>query len=129
MKKLMEQILAFGVVGILATLIDYFLMILLTEVFHVFYLLSSTLSFLVSLVFNYICSMKFVFQSRDDLSRRKEFFIFLVLSILGLLINQAVLWLMVELFHVWYAIAKIFATGIVMIWNFITRKLCLEKKN
>ena len=26
-------------------------------------------------------------------------------------------------------IAKIFATGIVMIWNFITRKLCLEKKN
>lgn len=129
MKKLLEQILAFGVVGILATLIDYFLMILLTEVFHVFYLVSSTFSFLVSLVFNYICSMKFVFQSRDDLSRRKEFFIFLVLSILGLLINQAVLWFMVELFHIWYAIAKIFATGVVMIWNFITRKLCLEKKD
>lgn len=129
MKKLLEQILAFGVVGIAATFIDYFLMILCTEVFHIFYLLSSTISFLVSLVFNYIFSMKFVFHGRDDLSRKKEFLIFFILSILGLLINQAVLWIMVEFFHLFYAIGKIFATAVVMIWNFITRKLFLEKKD
>ncbi|MGG7171764.1 hypothetical protein ACQPV1_00365 [Clostridium neonatale] len=36
--------------------------------------------------------------------------------------------IMVDILNVYYMISKIFATCIVMIWNFISRKIFLEKK-
>ena len=44
MKKLLNQILKFGVVGGLAFIIDYGILIFLTEVFHINYLISTTIS-------------------------------------------------------------------------------------
>lgn len=131
MKKWMEllkQLIKFGIVGVISTLLDYGLMILFTEVFGLYYLLSSTLSYGISLIFNYLASMKYVFQSREDVSRLKEFLIFTVLCLMGMGINQLMLWLIVENLGIDYRISKILATAVVMVWNFVTRKLFLEKK-
>lgn len=130
MKKLIEQMVKFGVVGAFSFLIDYGLMVFLTEIVHIDALVSAGISFTVSVIFNYVCSMKFVFQSRDDMSRRREFIIFVILSTLGLGINELVMWVMTyELAMVSYFISKIVATVIVMIWNFVTRKIFLEEKS
>ncbi|MBU5317629.1 GtrA family protein [Clostridium bornimense] len=128
MKKLIEQIFKFGIIGVLAFVIDYGIMILLTEVFNINYLISSGISFTISVIFNYICSMKYVFVGRDDISKEKEFIIFVILSVIGLGINQLVMWLMVDKLGMFYAIVKLFATAVVMVWNFVTRKIFLEKK-
>lgn len=128
MKNLINQIIKFGIVGVLAFLIDYVLLFVLVEYLGMYYLISSAISFTVSVVFNYICSMKFVFARRDDISKKKEFIVFLILSIVGLLINQAMMWIMVDKLLIYYMISKIIVTGIVMIWNFISRKIFLEKK-
>ena len=128
MKNLINQIIKFGIVGVLAFLIDYVLLFVLVEYLGMYYLISSAISFTVSVVFNYICSMKFVFTRRDDISKKKEFIVFLILSIVGLLINQAMMWIMVYKLIIYYMISKIIVTGIVMIWNFISRKIFLEKK-
>ncbi len=131
MKKwmdLLKQVIKFGIVGVISTLMDYGLMILFTEVFGLYYLLSSTLSYGISLIFNYLASMKYVFRGRKDVSRLKEFLIFTLLSLLGMGINQLILWLIVENAGIDYRISKILATVVVMIWNFVTRKLFLEKK-
>ena len=61
MKKLIEQIMKFGVVGAVAFVIDYGLLALLTEVFAINYLVSATVSFTASVVFNYVASMRYVF--------------------------------------------------------------------
>ena len=50
MKKLMEQIIKFGFVGFLCFFIDYGIMVLLTECFGMDPLLSSGVSFTVSVV-------------------------------------------------------------------------------
>lgn len=126
MKKLISQILKFGVVGVIAFLIDYGVLILLTECFHVFYLLSAMISFTVSVVFNYIASMRYVFTGREDMSRSREFVLFVVLSLIGLVINEVFMWLLVDKMFIHYMISKIFVTAIVMVWNFVTRKLFLE---
>lgn len=132
MKKyinLFLQLIKFGIVGGISTLLDYGLMLLFAEVFDIFYLLSSTLSYTISLVFNYIASMRYVFRGREDMNKLKEFLIFTVLCLMGLGINQLVLWLIVEYAGIDYRISKIGATGVVMIWNFVTRKLFLEEKS
>lgn len=126
MGKLIAQFMKFGVVGVIAFVIDYGLLALLTEVFGVNYLVSATISFTVSVIFNYVASMRYVFTHKEDMSRRREFVIFVVLSIIGLLINNGCMWAGVELLGSHYLIVKIVATAIVMIWNFVTRKIFLD---
>ncbi|WP_172136658.1 GtrA family protein [Adlercreutzia sp. ZJ473] len=126
MKKLIDQIMKFGVVGVIAFVIDYGLMVALTELFGVNYLVSATISFIVSVTFNYFASMRYVFTHKEGMSRRREFVIFVVLSVIGLLINDALMWLGTGMLGISYLITKIFATAVVMVWNFVTRKKFLD---
>ena len=129
MKKLFAQLMKFGVVGFIAFLIDYGLLAFCTEILHINYLVSATIGFTVSVVFNYLASMRYVFTHKEEMSRRREFIIFVVLSIVGLVINNVILWAGVELIHVHYLIVKIFATAVGMVWNFVTRKIFLDAGN
>lgn len=73
MKNLMEQILKFGMVGLLCFVIDYGLMTFLTELFHLHYLVSCSVSFTVSVAVNYLLSMKFVFRPGGKTDKKKNF--------------------------------------------------------
>lgn len=128
MDKLLSQIAKFGVVGVVCFAIDYTLMILLTELAGLDYLLSSGISFSVSVVVNYLLSMRFVFRSKKDANKVKEFTVFVVLSITGLLLTEALMWVGVELIGIHYMFTKVAVTGIVMVYNFVTRKLILEER-
>ena len=124
--KLFKQIFRFGIVGFTAFLIDAGLLYVLTEFCHIHYLISSIISFTVSLAYNYILSIFWVF----DVKRKqtiKEVAVFVILSIFGLGINQLVMYLGVDLLHIYYMLCKILATGIVMVYNFITRKIFIER--
>ncbi len=126
MLKLFKQLMKFGVVGVIATGIDFALMIALTEWASWDPVLSAGVSFTVSLLFNYAASMRFVFTRRDDLSRSSELAIFAVLSLVGLAINEALMWLGVNVFSLNYVLVKVFATAVVMLWNFASRKRWLD---
>jgi len=142
MKKLVEQILKFGVVGFIAFFIDFGIFKLLSGVFGLHYLIANFFGFTISLIFNYVASMKFVFERKEDADRRTEFVIFTILSIIGLLLNELIIFICIEgIYHKTAVLAqyinigmaetlgKIIATGIVMVYNFITRKIFLEKKS
>lgn len=117
----------FGIVGVLCFGIDYGLMIFLTEFCGIRYLVSSGISFSVSVLVNYVLSLKFVFETDKDNNKIAEFLIFIILSVIGLGINQALMWVCVDKLKVYYMISKIGVTGVVMVYNFVTRKLILEK--
>ncbi|MDO5329233.1 MAG: GtrA family protein [Coriobacteriia bacterium] len=145
MKKLLAQIAKFGVVGIIAFFIDWgiFNVVLIAGTISAgeqfasqewFTLVATTTGFTVSVIFNYIASMKYVFKHKEDMNRAKEFIIFVVLSIIGLAINNFVVWGVAHgipwPFEVAQLlkdnVAKIVATAIVMVWNFVTRKILLD---
>lgn len=128
MRKLISQIIKFGFVGFLCFFIDYGIMVFLTEALKINYLISSGCSFSVSVIVNYILSIKFVFDADRNANKVKQFLVFLFFSIGGLIINQIVMWVAVDLLGIFYMISKIGATAIVMVYNFITRKLFIEKK-
>ena len=78
------------------------------------------------MVFNYFASMRYVFTHKEGMTRRREFVIFVALSVAGLILNDACMWLGTDLLGVDYRITKIGATAIVMVWNFVTRKRFLD---
>lgn len=128
-KKIAQQFAKFGIVGVIAFLIDYGTMLALTEIFGIDYLISTTAGFIVALIFNYFASMRFVFKRREGMSRKKEFAIFVVLSVIGLWLNDVLMFASVDALGTDYRIAKIAVTAIISIYNFITRKLFLEEKH
>lgn len=137
MKKILEhplvqQILKFGVVGFLCFFIEYGLLILLRETLQMPVLIANGLAFTVSVIVNYILSIIFVFETDKSKNKVKEFVVFILLSIGGLIINQIVMWggtaILDPFWSRSYILVKPFATGVVMVYNFITRKIFIEKK-
>lgn len=149
MKKLIEQILKFGVVGVICFLIDFAITngvaAVLRAQLHMATgnaaLIGAFWGFVISVIINYLLSMKYVFVRREGMGRKKEFVIFTILSLIGLVINELIIKVSIDVLYenwLWLksilspalvtAGAKIVATGIVMVYNFITRKIFLEEK-
>ncbi|MDY4739676.1 GtrA family protein [Absicoccus porci] len=126
MKNLIKQLFRFGIVGGIAFLIDYSVLFICTEYLGIYYLISSFISFTVSTVFNYIASVRWVFDVDQKKSQRRNFVLFIVFSVIGLGINQCIMWFGVEKLDLYYMLVKIGATAIVMVFNFVTRKMFLE---
>ena len=129
MKSLSRQIIKFGVVGGLAFIIDYGLLIFCTEVLGINYLISSAIAFSIAVIFNYILSTLWVFDtSGNQNDKRMQFVAFVILSIIGLGLTELLMWLGTDVIGIYYLITKIGATAIVMVYNFVTRKMLLEKR-
>ena len=149
MKKLMEQIMKFGVVGVVCFFIDFVITMVVSTLLRnaagmetgMAALIGAFWGFTISVIINYLLSMKYVFVRKEEMDRRKEFVIFTILSLIGLVIHEIIIMICIDAIYgnwMWLqsllsptlatAGAKIFATGIVMVYNFITRKKFLEQK-
>ena len=73
--------------------------------------------------------MKYVFRRKKNANRVKEFIVFVILSAIGLLLNQLLMWGAVDGMGIYYVAAKVLATAVVMVYNFVSRKLILEEKS
>lgn len=122
-KQLVKQILGFGIVGVVAFLIDYGIMNILYTKLGCTLLIANTCGFVVSTIVNYILSKKHVF----DMKTSNAFIKFTILSVIGLLINNITMILCIDCMMFGTLVSKVLATGVCMIWNFVTKKALLER--
>lgn len=116
------QLLRYLFVGGIAFAVDFGVLYLLTSVVGVHYLISNLFAFLLGLATNYLLSVRWVFSQRKITNRKKEFVLFGIIGVVGLLLNQLVLWGLTEWTGLFYLYSKIFATGAVFLWNFLGRR-------
>jgi putative flippase GtrA len=119
------QLFRYAFVGCGAYLVDFGSLFLLTEYAGLHYLISAALAFCGGLLTNYLLSVAWVFNRRGDLSRAAEFGTFALIGLVGLLLNEVIIGLGVELLDIHYLLAKIVATVFVFAWNFLLRKRLL----
>ena len=134
-KKLIIEFVKYCFVGGLAFLADIGTIFVCKE-----YILSAlsfglyfsvVIGFIVGLTVNYILSVIFVFTGAKDAVKGEQviFFIqFAVIGIIGLLMTEGLMFLGVEFFKINYLIVKVFAAGVVLMWNYGARKYLIVRK-
>lgn len=106
--------------GAAATFTDIVILFILTHFLHVNYLIAAACGFLTGIVVNYTLNTILVFKSSGEV--KKEFPIFALIGIGGLLWTETILWILVDKLDVYVMIAKAIAIVLVLNWNFFMRK-------
>ena len=125
--NLLVQIFKFVIVGGIATIIDWFVYYIFYKILKFNPLIANIFSFSISVIYNYLASIKWVFDVDKNKTKKMMFIEFMLFSILGFLLTELLLWIFIDILNINGMISKIIATAIVMIFNFITRKIFLEK--
>lgn len=126
MENLFIQIFKFVIVGGIATIIDWAVYYVVYNYIGIDPLIANILSFSISVIYNYSASVKWVFDINENKSKKRMFIEFMIFSIIGLLLTELLLWIGINKLSMNAMLTKIIATAIVMVFNFITRKMFLE---
>lgn len=117
----------FLLVGGTATAVHYLILYGLHGVAGMSALLSSTVGFVVSAIFNFFASYRFTFRSRE--SMRSAALRYGASLGFGGFLNAAVFWALEGGLRWHYLAAQVVATGVVLVWNFVAgRKLIFRSQ-
>ena len=114
------RIVRYAFVGFIAFFFDFGLLVLLTEALHLHYLVSAAISFLLGFLINYLLSMKFVFQ--DLTSRPFCFPLYFLIALIGLVLNELIMWFFTDIMLQYYIHSKLIAVFTVFFWNYLARR-------
>ena len=109
-------------VGGASFLIDFFLLYFFSDFCGIYYLISAILSFIISLLFNYLISTRWVFNQNNIDNFVVEFNLFLLIGIVGLIFTEIILYLCTDILGIYYLLSKIISAAIVLFWNFLARR-------
>jgi len=125
-----KQIAKFGVVGVINTIIDFVLLNFLITIVGWPLILSNTISFSAAVTNSYFMNKYWTFRNREP-AHIRQFSIFILISVVGLLLSNILLRYGTDLLKVYdfgltftwrYNIAKAVSAVIVLVWNFIASK-------
>lgn len=120
-RERMLELIRFCFVGGLSLMVDFAVLYSLTEFAGIYYLYSSAISFGVSVVFNYWLCVSYVFKGAKRQTPRQAI-IFFGTGAIGLGLNQLCMWFFVDVTGMHYLLAKLGATVIVTLWNYVTKR-------
>ena len=123
-----KQFIKYCIVGASGTLIDLGSLYLFVEFAQIPVIPASVLSFLLAVVNNFAFNKLWTFRSKSR-NYRKLFIKFLIISVVGLGLTVASMWIFTELLAIWYMFAKALTSLIVLTWNFLGNKLWTFRLN
>ena len=118
---LLRQFIGFLGIGIVATALQYAVLVAAVEQWGTSPVLGSSIGYIVSAVVNYLLNYHFNFRSRNSHSIAASRFALVAAS--GLLLNGAIMALLGHVPRLPYLIAQLAATATVLAWNFIGNAL------
>ncbi len=121
-----HQLWRYASVGLISAVIDFGILYLLTDKLGLHYLVSATISFIIAASLNYYLNKTWTFKVGGGLVKQAG--IFLLIAGNGVILNNIIMYLLVEHGSWWYIYAKVIAIGIVTIINFLGNKYLTFRK-
>ena len=120
-KTFLKQAIKYGTVGAFSTLIDISLLYVFVDLVHLHLLLGAALSFCVAAANGYFLNRIWTFRS-DNPNVAHQLAKFLTCGVIGLILNNTLLWLFTSL-GLWYIFAKLIIVWIVVFWNYLANRV------
>ena len=127
-QKILTQMAKFVITGVIATAIDWAVFYVLVYQVKMDPLIAQLFAFLLATIFNYYSNTLWVFNTTKNKTRRRLVTEFFVLSLVALVLSEGLLALFIKVWEMNDMLAKVLQTAIVMVFNFVTRKLFLEER-
>jgi dolichol-phosphate mannosyltransferase len=122
-----KQFIRFVVSGGTAAIFGMLVIYLLTEVFHVWYLISSIVAFLVSFLVAFSLQKFWTFDNKSLETVPRQMAFSLVLAGLNFLINAVLMFLLVDQLHLHYFLSQLLVYGFFAIFDFFIYKAVIFK--
>ncbi len=113
-------------VGGVAFLADGGSLFLITTI-GVNYLISVIFAFVIGLAVNYGLSKLLVFEN-SSVNGKIEFLVYGIIGVIGLGFTEIIMYVLTEIAGLYFMVSKVIATIIVLVWNFVARKITLYRK-
>ena len=130
--RLLSEFLRYAVVGGIAFVADFGTLVAAQELYLKSFssgvYISTVLGFVVGLAVNYALSLWFVFTSEKDRGKGRSVGAFLAFGLIGLMglgWTELGMWLGIECLHWNYMFVKVLVTGVVLLWNYLGRKILI----
>jgi putative flippase GtrA len=112
----LPRFIRFGLVGLSGMLIDFACTWVLKEKIKINRYIASSLGFCLAVLNNYMLNRLWTFNS--SLPKNKEFIYFVLVSLLGLGLNNLCIYVFTTRLKINFYISKALAIAIVFCWNF-----------
>jgi len=126
-KKWVRQFPRFVVVGTSATIIQLGLLYLLTEFFELYYILSASVALVISITFAFIFNKWWTFNVKGLEKIKFQYLSFFSIYLVGIFVNMACLYFLVEFFDIYYLLAQWIIIIILGFANFVLQKIITFK--
>ena len=124
-QKLTIQVFRYLIVSGVSLAVDTGVLTGLTELAHIHYLISAIAGYMTGLVVNYFLSRLWVFHSSKLESKTAEFLIFAAIGLVGMGVNELILWAWVSLLGLHYVFGRMVSAVIGYTWKYVARKWLL----
>lgn len=122
-----KDIFLYGIVGGIATLAEWAFFYVMNDGLQFHYMLATTLAYIGSTFVNWLAGRLIMFKESKT-GILKEIFLVYAASVIGLLANLGIMWVMVDIININEMISKMAATVLVFAWNYVIRKKLIYRK-
>lgn len=112
-----KKFLVFAFGGALGALINWIGTYYLTDIIHIYYVISNFFACIAATIFNFTYHRFITFKVHDDV--RKRFTKFVLVSIIIIILNVSITYLLTDGIGLWYMYSAVLATCSVTIVNYI----------
>jgi len=112
-------------VSLVSLCTDFTLLYVLTAYVDLHYLISTALAYTAGLIINYMLSTSWVFGKKRLNNRAAEFSVFAIIGLIGLGVNEVLMWLFTGVFLLHFMLSKAISAGIGYVWKYAVRKYLL----
>jgi len=129
-KRFIKQFISYFFIGLCAALVEWISFWIFNEPLKQNIYISTAVAFVLATFLNWILGRNTVFKKEAKQKRiGKDAASIYIVSGIGLILNMILMWLLADLLSIYPLLSKITATGIVFMWNFLSRRYFVYKQN
>ena len=116
-----HEVIRFLFVGVLSFLLEFIIFVVLVDFLKVKYTYANPPAMGVSIIFNYFMTRWLVFKT-VRYNNKVSFILFAVVTLVGVVLNQFMLWFLIEQLLMGVKISKVLAVGTVAVFSYFSKK-------